>query len=128
MGQFKQALNVLAEAQDLADKNEERWWQAELHRIKGELMLQHRDGHTASHDDQVAAEDCFHQALSVARSQRAKSLELRAAMSLCRLWIPQSRSSEAQGLLQKTLDTFEEGFETRDLTDAKLLMEVIMRS
>ena len=128
MGQFKQALNVLAEAQDLADKNEERWWQAELHRIKGELMLQHRDGHTASHNDQVAAEDCFHQALGVARSQRAKSLELRAAMSLCRLWTQQSRSSEAQGLLQKTLDTFEEGFETRDLTDAKLLMEVIMRS
>jgi predicted ATPase/class 3 adenylate cyclase len=128
MGQFKQALNVLAEAKDLADENEERWWQAELHRIKGELLLQHRGGHTAMHNDEVEAEDCFHQALGVARSQRAKSLELRAAMSLCRLWIPQSRCSEAQRLLQKSLDTFEEGFETRDLTDAKLLMEVIGRS
>jgi predicted ATPase/class 3 adenylate cyclase len=128
LGQFNQALNVLAEAQDLADENRECWWQAELHRIKGELILAQRDRHTTLHSGQIEAEECFHKALAIARAQKAKSLGLRAAMSLSRLWIPQSRHSEAQQLLHETLDTFEEGFETRDLMEAKLLMEVTMRS
>jgi predicted ATPase len=128
MGQFKQALNVLAEAQDLADENEERWWQAELHRIKGELILRDRGGHAASRDSETEAEDYFHKALGIATAQDAKSLQLRAAMSLCRLWIPQLRHSEAHQLLDHALHTFKEGFETPDLIDAKHLMEVIMGS
>lgn len=126
MGQFKQALNVLAEAQDVADENEERWWQSELYRIKGELILGQRDGHTASRESEVEAEKWFHQALGVATAQQAKSLELRAAMSLCKLWIPQSRHSEAHQLLGSALGTFEEGFETPDLVDARHLMDVII--
>ena len=127
MGQFKQALNVLAEAQDLADENGERWWQAELYRIKGELILRDRGGHTASRDSENEAEECCRKALGVAAAQDAKSLRLRAAMSLCKLWIPQLRHSEAHQLLDQVLCTFEEGFETPDLIDAKLLMEIIMR-
>src|SRR5262245_39676163 len=103
MGQFKQALNVLAEAQDLADENEERWWQAELHRIKGELILRHLDGRTSFYHGEIEAEECFRQALRVATDQKAKSLQLRAAMSLCKLWIPQSRHSEAHQLLRPVL-------------------------
>jgi predicted ATPase len=128
IGQFKQALNVLAEAQDLADENGERWWQAELHRIKGELILRDRGGHTSSRDSENEAEDCFRQALGVATAQEAKSLRLRAAMSLCKLWIPQLRHSEAHELLGPAMRTFEEGFDTPDLLDAKHLMEVIMAS
>jgi predicted ATPase len=128
VGQFKQALNSLAEAQDLADENEERWWQAELHRIKGELILRHGDGHMGSYHSEIEAEECFQQALRVATDQKAKSLQLRAAMSLCRLWIPQSRHSEAHQLLGPVLGAFEEGFKTPDLMDAKYLMEMIVES
>jgi predicted ATPase len=73
-------LGVLAEALALVDKNGERWWEAELHRLKGELLWRHAV--PAEHQ----AEACFDRSLSMSRRQQAKSLELRAAMSLSRLW------------------------------------------
>ena len=88
---------MLAEAQALADECEERWWQAELYRLKGELMLKRRGApgcHKAIDDDEP--ERCFRQALAIARAQKAKSLELRAAMSLSRLQARQFKRSEAQ--------------------------------
>lgn len=125
LGRFEQALNALAEAQDLADESEERWWQAELHRMKGELMLKQSESNLSSDYRQLEAEQSFQKALGVARAQEAKSLELRAAMSLCRLWIGQSKNREAQRLLEATLDSFKEGFQTPDLRDAKLLLKTL---
>jgi predicted ATPase len=125
LGQFEQALNALAEAQGVADENEERWCQAELYRIKGELTLRRRDPGSSLPNSELDAERCFHQAIDVARTQKARSFELRAAMSLCRLWKRQSRSREARTLLGGILHGFTEGFQTPDLRDAKLLMKAM---
>jgi predicted ATPase len=78
--EVEEGLSVLAEALTVVDKTTERYWEAELHRLKGELLLQQ------AVPDQHHTEACFHQALALARHQQAKSLELRAAMSLSRLW------------------------------------------
>ena len=80
MGQIGEGLSILAEARALVDRTGECWWEAELHRLKGELLL------ALSAEKHTEAETCFHQALDIARRQQAKSLELRAAMSLSRLW------------------------------------------
>jgi predicted ATPase len=121
-GQAEQALSVLAEAQALADECEERWWQPELYRLKGELILKRGGVQSPRHDDQDEAEGCFRQALAIAKAQKAKSLELRAAMSLCRLWAQQSRRSEARPVLQEIFGRFTEGFDTPDLQEAKTLL------
>jgi len=84
---------VLTEALTLADTTGERWYEPELYRLKGELLLQQ------SPDHHVEAEACFHQAINVARSQQAKSLELRAATSLARLWQSQGKRDEARQVL-----------------------------
>ena len=122
IGQFKQALNILAEAQDLADENEERWWQAELHRIKGELILK-RKVNPSSESSEARAEECFRQALSTAREQSSKSLELRAAVSISRLKLRQGQCYEARQVLVQIYNWFTEGFDTADLKDAKALLE-----
>lgn len=122
-GQAEHGLSVLAEAQALADESEERWWQAELYRLKGELILKRSGIQTLPSGDQDQAEGCFHQALDVAKAQKAKSLELRAAMSLGRLWMQQSRRSETRRLIQEILSGFTEGFDTPDLLEAKGLLE-----
>jgi predicted ATPase len=99
------------------DTTGERWYEAELYRLKGELLLQH----TGS--DASQAEPCFQHALAIARRQQAKSLELRAAMSLARLWQQQGQRSEAHKLLAPIYSWFTEGFDTADLEEAKALLE-----
>jgi len=94
-------------------------WDAELHRLKGELLLARPAEHHAE------AETYFHQALDVARRQEAKSLELRAAMSLARLWQQQGQRAEARELLAPIYGWFTEGFDTADLQEAKALLEVL---
>ena len=109
------ALERLAEAISLVKKTQERWCEAELHRLKGELLK--ADGEC----DQ--AEACFLDALAVARHQRARTWELRAAMSLARLWRDQGKREEARELLAPVYGWFTEGFDTLDLKEAKALLE-----
>jgi predicted ATPase len=110
---------MLAEALRLVDDTEERWYQAELYRLKGELLL---GLSTAPHAEAAA---CFQQALTVARHQQAKSWELRTAMSLGRLWQRQGKRAEARELLAPIYDWFTEGFDTVDLQDAKALLAAL---
>jgi predicted ATPase len=107
-------LTVLAEALTLVEATEERWWEAELHRLQGVLRLQRPS------PDVSQAEACFQQAVAVARSQQAKALELRAALSLSRLWQQQGQRAAARALLAPIYDWFTEGFETPDLQEAKM--------
>ena len=88
-----------------------------MRRLKGELLLQQ------SSDNQAEAETCFHHAITIARSQQAKSLELRAATSLARLWQQQGKRQEAHDLLAPVYNWFTEGFDTADLKDAKVLLD-----
>jgi class 3 adenylate cyclase/predicted ATPase len=115
-GKVEEGLNVLAEALALANKTEERWWEAEMHRLSGELRA------ATSGEPQAEVETCFHQALATARRQQAKSLELRAAMSLARLWQQQGQCAEAYDLLAPIYGWFTEGFDTADLQEAKGLL------
>ena len=94
-----------------------RWCEAELYRLRGELLLQHA---VAQPEE---AEACFQLALAVARRQQAKSLELRAAMSLSRLWQRQGKRDKARQLLAEIYDWFTEGFDTADLQEAKVVLE-----
>ena len=116
-GQAEAGLSVLAEALAIADKNGERFWAAEIHRLKGDLLLARLSGHHAE------AETCFHQALDIARHQQAKSLELRAATSLARLWQSQDKRQDAYDLLAPVYGWFTEGFDTADLKEAKALLK-----
>src|SRR5262249_6236541 len=109
-------LTVLAEALTLADTTGERWYEAECYRLKGVLLLQQHS------DNQAEAESCFHKALEIACNQQAKSLELRAATSLARLWQQQGKRQEAHDLLAPVYGWFTEGFDTVDLQDAKVLL------
>src|SRR5262249_13413866 len=102
MGQPESGLTVLAEALTLVDTTGERWYEPELHRLKGALLLQQ------SSDNQAEAETCFHQAIAIARSQQAKSLELRTATSLARLWQQQGKRWEAYDLLAPVYGWFTE--------------------
>jgi class 3 adenylate cyclase/predicted ATPase len=116
-GQAAAGLTVLAEALTLTDKTEERWYEPELHRCKGVLLL------SLSPEYHGEAETCFQQALAVARQQQARSWELRAAMSLSRLWQQQGKRVEARALLAPIYSWFTEGFDTADLREAKALLE-----
>jgi predicted ATPase len=115
IGRAEEGLSVLTEALSLAERHEEHWWDGELHRLKGELLV-----HAP---DQREAEACFHHALDVARRQEAKSLELRAAMSLARLSRRLGRPGAARGLLAEIYGWFTEGFQTPDLRAAGELLE-----
>ena len=117
IGQAAEGLTLLAEALTQAHKTGESQTEAELHRLKGELLL------SLSTDYQAEAEACWHQALAVARHQQAKSLELRAAISLSRLWQQQGKRDEAYNLLAPICGWFTEGFDTADLREAKGLLE-----
>jgi adenylate cyclase len=117
--EVEEGLSVLAEALTVVDKTAERYWEAELYRLKGELLLQQ------AVPDQHQAEACFHQALDVARRQYAKSLELRAAVSLSRLWQCQGKRAAAHQLLAAIYGWFTEGFDTADLQEAKALLEAL---
>jgi len=120
-GQAEAGLEVLTEALALVDHTGERYWEPELYRLKGELLLQQ------AVPDAPQAEVCFQQALAVARRQQAKSWELRTAISLSRLWQQQGRRGEAYELLAPIYGWFTEGFDTADLQDAKALLEALKR-
>ena len=126
VGQAAEGLNLLTEALEAAHKTGERHYEAELYRLKGELTLQQLSVPTPQLPTpslQTEAEEYFHKALEVARQQRAKSLELRATMSLSRLWQQQGRQVEAHNLLAEIYSWFTEGFDTLDLKEAKALLE-----
>jgi len=117
LGEPEAGLAVLTEALTLVDKTGERWYESELYRLKGELLLQQ------SSDNQADAESCYHHALDIARHQQAKSFELRATTSLAKLWQQQGKRQEAHDLLAPVYGWFTEGFDTADLRDAKALLD-----
>jgi predicted ATPase len=116
-GEPDEGLRVLADALAFADQTKEAYAAAELHRLKGDLLLQ-RD-----RADQPAAEAAYRAAIEIARAQRARSWELRAATSLARLWRDQGKRPEAYDLLAPVYAWFTEGFDTPDLKDAKALLD-----
>ena len=116
-GRTEQGRTALREAFELVDITEERWMEAELHRLAGVLALMPTDRHEAN------AEASFHRALEIARRQGAKSLELRAATSLASLWQRQGRTDDARQLLADVYGWFTEGFDTGDLQAAKALLD-----
>jgi predicted ATPase len=119
VGQLGEAQHLLREAQTLVDTTGERYWEAEVSRLQGELLMQ------ASRGKRHTAAECFHQALAIARRQQAKSLELRAAMSLSRLWQRQGKHVAARDLLAPIYGWFTEGFDTVDLQEAKVLLDAL---
>ena len=127
-GKAEEGFALLAEALALVDKNGERCWEAEIYRLKGELLL-----HSGAGDQveayglpvEAEAESCFRRALEMARRQSARSWELRAAMSLSRLWQKQGKREEAKGLLAGVYGWFTEGFDTADLKEAKALLDTL---
>jgi predicted ATPase len=121
-GQIRDGLATLQEALALSTASGERFMEAELYRLRGELLLA---GTAAGAEAWDAAETSFRQALAVTRSQAGKSLELRAAMSLGRLYREQGRPAEARPFLAETYSWFTEGFDTPDLQEAKALLELI---
>ena len=117
VGQPEAGLRLLDEASAVRDKNDERFYEAELYRLKGDLFL------ALSMDHHAEAAACYQQALDVVRRQQAKSWELRAAMSLSRLWQRQGKHFEARELLAPVYGWFTEGFDTADLQEAKALLD-----
>ncbi len=135
-GQVEEGLSVVAEALAAVDKTGERFSEAELYRLYGELSLRMGEremGRTGEEKEVVQSpshpvtssspEECFLKAIEIARKQQAKSLELRAAMSLARLWQQQEKKAEAHKLLFEVYNWFTEGFDTRDLQEAKMLLD-----
>ena len=110
-------MTALAEAVTLVTATEERWWEAEVYRLQGALRLQR------SHAHRGQAEACFQQAREVARRQQARALELRAALSLARLWQAHGQRAAARQLLVEIYGWFTEGFDTADLQAAKVLLQ-----
>jgi predicted ATPase len=117
LGHTEDGLQVLAEAHTLVEQHDERYWEAEVHRLRGVLLLRQPG------TPQAEAEVWLRRSLDVARRQEAKSLELRAAMSLARLWQQQGKRQEAYDLLAPVYEWFTEGFDTLDLKDAKALLD-----
>jgi predicted ATPase len=122
LGHTEDGLQALAEASTLVDQHDERWWEAEIHRLRGVLLLRQTGTPPAE------AEAWLQRALDVARRQEAKSLELRAAMSLSRLWQQQGKRAEAHALLAPIYAWFSEGFDTADLQEAKALLDTLASS
>jgi predicted ATPase len=116
-GKFDDAWRCIDEAMTAMETTKERWCEAEVHRIAGEITL------SSPQPDAAKAEVCFERALEVARKQQAKSWELRAAMSMARLWRDQGKRDEARELLAPVYRWFIEGFDTLDLKEAKALLE-----
>jgi predicted ATPase len=116
LGQRDEAWRCIGEAIDVIGTTKERWCEPEVHRVAGEIALK------SSKRDAAKAEGCFKRALAVARQQQAKSWELRAAMSLARLWRDQGKVQQARELLAPVYGWFTEGFDTRDLKEAKALL------
>jgi len=139
--QIEEGLSVLAEALALVNKNGERWWEAELYRLYGELSLRmgERETGRTGEEEKIAhsldrpfshssPEECFQKAIEIARQQQAKSLELRASTSLARLWQQQGKQAEAHKLLSEVYNWFTEGFDTKDLQEARALLDSLESS
>jgi predicted ATPase len=116
-GKIEEALATLDDALAKAAVSGERGWDAEIHRLRGELTGR------LPHPDPAKAEESFRTALAIAREQGTRGYELRATTSLARLWREQGRRGEARDLLAPVYDSFTEGFDTADLTDAKALLD-----
>lgn len=125
-GRNAEGLSVLSEGLATAYRNKEWWYEAELHRLKGELTLQQfkvQGSKFKVANPQSETEVCFHKAIEIAHRRNAKSLELRATMSLARLWRQQGKKEEARQMLAEIYNWFTEGFGTKDLQEAKELIE-----
>ena len=116
-GRLDEGLSALTEALAAANEHEDRHYEPEAHRLKGELLLKQNDSNTEE------AQNCFQRAVEIARKQSAKSFELRATMSLVRLLAKQGRRDEARTMLAEIYGWFTEGFDTADLIDAKALLD-----
>jgi predicted ATPase len=116
LGKIEDGLAVINEGLALIGRGEEHIWEADLYRAKGDLLLMQGT-------DESEVELSFQQALRIARQQEAKSYELRAAMSLSRLWQKQGKAEEACTMLSEIFNWFTEGFDTVDLKEAKALLE-----
>jgi class 3 adenylate cyclase/predicted ATPase len=125
VGQTEEGLNALTEALKLVQKTGGRNWEAELYRLKGELTLQ-KSPKSEVQSPKSEADECFLKAIEIARQQQAKSLELRAVMSLSRLWQQQGKKAEARQMLAEIYGWFTEGFDTKDLQEAKALLEELV--
>jgi predicted ATPase len=141
MGQVEEGLKVMSEASDMVERTGERYYEAELYRLKGQLTLQSQAGprrvktgqdrsedtdpRPLVPDPQSEAEVCFLKAIEIARKQQAKSLELRATTSLARLWQQQGKITEAHRMLSEIYGWFTEGFDTKDLQEAKALLAAL---
>src|SRR5207245_2108998 len=117
-GRVEEGLAIIAEGLAMVERTGAGYYEAELYRLNGELQLMRRDG-----TRQAEAEASFQRAIELARQRQAKSFELRAVTSLCRLWQRQSRDGEARRCLAETYGRFTEGFDTADLRDAKELLD-----
>jgi predicted ATPase len=117
LSQFDDAWRCIGDATSTSGATKERWFEAETNRIAGEIALK------SPEPDAAKAEQYFDRALAVARQQQAKSWELRAAMSLARLWRDQGKVREARELLAPVYGWFTEGFDTLDLKEAKALLD-----
>jgi predicted ATPase len=119
-----EGLSLLAEAQAVAAETEHRTWDAELYRLQGELLLkvEGREARLKDESPEVTAEACFQQAITIARRQKARSWELRATVSLARLWQAQGKPEAAHKMLAGIYHWFTEGFATVDLKEAKMLL------
>jgi predicted ATPase len=119
LGNFEDARRSIREAITTVERTKEKWCEAEVYRSAGEIVLQ------AAERDTAKAEAYFNHALTVARGQQAKSWELRAAMSMARFWDDQGKRDEARDLLAPVYGWFTEGFDTRDLKEAKALLDAL---
>jgi predicted ATPase len=117
-GRLEDGLSAVSEGLAFVDETGERYYEAELHRLRGELLLLQ---HGATAADQADA--CFHRAFEIARKQEARAWELRAAMSLVRLWQGREKHANARRMLGEIYAGFSEGFDTPDLKDAQTLLE-----
>jgi class 3 adenylate cyclase/predicted ATPase len=120
LGQFREAWSHIGEAITAVETTKETWYEAEVHRLAGEIALM------SPEQDAAKAEACFERALAVARAQQAKSWELRAAVSMARLWREQGKSEAARDLLAPVYGWFTEGFDTVDLKEAKALLDELV--
>jgi len=116
-GYLDDGLSALREAQAAADEHENCAFEADIHRLKGDLLLRQNDSNAAE------AQSCFQRAIEIARNQSAKSWELRATTSLARLLNEQGKHDEARTMLAEIYGWFTEGFGTADLKDAKALLD-----
>jgi predicted ATPase len=117
LGQYDDARRCMGEAMMVMETTKERWFEGEAHRIAGEIALM------SPERDAAKAKAYFDRALTIARKRQAKSHELRAAMSMARLWRDQGKRDEARDLLARVYAWFTEGFDTLDLKEAKALLE-----